>query len=1380
MRTIQRSWFFLFVSVFIFGMNAVAFAQTTASEHIPDELKQWIPWVLHGNEDHQCPRSIEKSDNFQCVWPSTLFLNINNSGGEFSQYWKLYDESWVFLPGSPKNWPQEVVVNQQDGLVASHQNRPALRLKAGTFLIQGKFNWENIPENLQVPENTGRIQLVLENRRQNLPDFDQEGRVWFKQRQSAESESEENQVEIKVFRKITDRVPMIFSSIVSLKIAGIPRELILEDLLPEDFIPLSLESELPAQLDKLGSLKIQVRAGEWDLQLAARSTENISEIEAPKSSQALWGQEVWVFEAQNHLRQVNISGVPAIDPTQTDLPSNWKHLPAYLVLPGQSIYFKEIKRGDPIPSPNQLTLSRLLWLDFEGRAYSFQDRIQGTINRNWNLSVNSALQLGRATIDGKDQLITVSKTGKQGVEIRQKRLNMVAEGRIEKTNSFLPISGWEEDFDRASISLRTPPGWKVWDISGVDQLKGTWIEQWTLLDLFLCFLIVLAIGKLWGWKWGVIAFLAIFLTYHEPDVPQWIWAHVILATVLYKVLPEGKLKGLFFLYRFFSLIALLLLALPFMLSQARNGLFPQLELDQEASPMIRQEALRPSVMKSQAITEMQQVQSAPPQKVLKRNFLKQSAAILEEKTISKGSRLDIDPNAQLQTGPGIPDWSWRSIEMQWKGPVEQGQTISLWITPPWINRTLSIVHTLLWALILFCLFELKYQKGKGFKCLKIPTWKKWFKQGTVSMILCCLFLISFESQLKAEFPSDGLLQELQDRLLSPPKCYPACLSAPQSHLEIKADQLLIELEIHALAHVLFPLPGNPSQWGIENAILDEKPIEEMFRDRKGQLQIPLLPGKHKLRLSGNLRDRDNFQINFPIRPYRIDVKSEGWQVEGIHQGRISERQIHLKRIKTAEQRENAPLETSDLPSFVKIERFIHLGLDWQIETLIQRDSPSQSSIILHFPLLPGESVTTGNIQVENGVATLQLTPQQKSKRIVSLLKQRDEIDLKASETMEWREVWKIEASPVWNLTTEGIPVIHQQNPQNSRFLEWHPWSGEQVKIKVFRPESSKGQQMTIDSSQLTVIPGKTSIKNKLRFRLRSSLGTSHPVKLPPAGKLQKVSINGRAVPIRQNGSLVELPIVPGSHEILIEWNEKNQSNFIFSGPFLDAGIPSVNATIQFQIPNDRWILSAGGPSLGPAVLFWGKLLILLIFAVALGKIENTPLNTLHWCLLALGFSTVDPFILLIFVAWVLAMRWRQNAEETIRPLLFNLGQIGLTLLTFAMFFAFYEALQMGLLGGPDMGIRGNHSFQGNLNWYQDQVASTLPSPWVLSIPLWVYRVAMLLWALWVALAMIKWLKWSWESYRTPLLWKPLGPFFWKKKAREDKKAERLSKSNNEN
>ncbi|WP_232470509.1 hypothetical protein [Methylococcus sp. BF19-07] len=56
-------------------------------------------------------------------------------------------------------------------------------------------------------------------------------------------------------------------------------------------------------------------------------------------------------------------------------------------------------------------------------------------------------------------------------------------------------------------------------------------------------------------------------------------------------------------------------------------------------------------------------------------------------------------------------------------------------------------------------------------------------------------------------------------------------------------------------------------------------------------------------------------------------------------------------------------------------------------------------------------------------------------------------------------------------------------------------------------------------------------------------------------------------------------------------------------------------------------------------------------------------------------------------------------------------------------------MHQGLLGLSDMGITGYDSNAYRLNWYTDRSGPLLPEPWVISVPLFAYRLLMLAWAL---------------------------------------------------
>ena len=54
-------------------------------------------------------------------------------------------------------------------------------------------------------------------------------------------------------------------------------------------------------------------------------------------------------------------------------------------------------------------------------------------------------------------------------------------------------------------------------------------------------------------------------------------------------------------------------------------------------------------------------------------------------------------------------------------------------------------------------------------------------------------------------------------------------------------------------------------------------------------------------------------------------------------------------------------------------------------------------------------------------------------------------------------------------------------------------------------------------------------------------------------------------------------------------------------------------------------------------------------------------------------------------------------------------------------------------------------------------AGALPQASVISAPLLVYRLAMLLWALWLAAALVRWMRWAWDCFMDGGAWKRPWP-----------------------
>ena len=149
-----------------------------------------------------------------------------------------------------------------------------------------------------------------------------------------------------------------------------------------------------------------LQSGLWSVTLVARHRGPVAELPFQRPGDLWPEEEVWVFEARPDLRMVEVEGGEAVDPQQTTLPADWRDLPAYRLRAGESLRFREVKRGDPDPAPDRLALQRDLWLRFDGGGYSVRDTITGVKSAGWRLEALPSLRLGRVAVDGSEQFIT--------------------------------------------------------------------------------------------------------------------------------------------------------------------------------------------------------------------------------------------------------------------------------------------------------------------------------------------------------------------------------------------------------------------------------------------------------------------------------------------------------------------------------------------------------------------------------------------------------------------------------------------------------------------------------------------------------------------------------------------------------------------------------------------------------------------------------------------------------------------------------------------------------------------------------------------------------------------------------------------------------------
>jgi hypothetical protein len=1209
-----------------------------------------------------------------------------------------------------------------------------------------------MPEKLNIPASIGLVGLRVNEQPVMFPDLDNNGRLWLKHRNR--EKRVEDRLKIECFRLIKDDIPARMAIALTLEVSGQARQMVLGPVYQsEKFTPVSFDCPLPARLESDGRITIQVRPGRYTLGLNLHHAGPLETVQFIHPDQPFWpAQEIWAFGAKTDLRWVQISGAQPVDPKQTAMPPKWQSYPAYLMASDTTLTFKQIKRGDPDPAPDQLSLDRTLWLRFDGSGYFIQDKITGKKNTNWRLELNPAIHPGQVLVDGKEQLITQREdSAKAGIELRNGRINILADATFENGIANVPATGWDHDFNGVKGRLHLPAGWTLINARGVDRIPGTWVGQWTLLDFFVLLIFTIALSRVYSKPLAGLAFVTLVLIFHEDQAPRYIWLVLLVGFTLLKYLPQGRMRTLVKFCQGLALLFFAAIVIPFAIQTLRIGIYPELArtwtdtsntvIQSEARDQMREMA---AGARNLSVVRTEQ-QAAAPKKQMRVGSLSKSMppASAPESDGSPAQVMQYDPKARTQTGPGMPLWpAYKTIGFSWSGPVSKDQSIKFFLIGPKVNLVMAFLRVAL--VVLLGAGMLGIGKG-GIKKAGATGIKQMFP-ALVALILCLTPVLSHA----AEFPSKTMLEELEKRLLEPDKCFNNCANLPLASIDLKKDVMAIRMTVHAAIDTAIPLPGDDRQWLPSRVIVDGQTAAGLFK-KDGEFWVMVPKGQHKIGLDGAIRQQNGFQLFFPLKPRHLDIVMDGWAVEGRHPDGSFDAQLQFKRKARVDGDHQQVLETGVLPAFARIERTLLLGLVWKVHTRVIREGDAKSGMVLDIPLLPGESITTEGIRVQGNMAKVNFRSGQKTLAWESFLNPSDKIELKHADTRDWTEIWKVDVSPVFHMEYQGTPVIFHKTGTRW-YPTWHPWPGESLTLTVTRPQGIDGQTMTIEKSLLTFSPGRTATTGRLDLTINSSQGGRHTITLPKKARLQEVKIQGRIRPIRQDQNQVTLPIVPGHQEIVLQWLSAGGITPFYKTPAVDLGMDSANTCVDIKPGSSRWPLFLGGePALGPAVLFWSEVIVILIIAFILSKTGWTPLNLFQWFLLFIGITMNHPAAAIIVAGWLIALDLRPKAGQ-LTGAKFNMVQLGIVALTLASAACLVFSISNGLLGHPDMNILGNGSSAYLLRWYHDVSGPVLPRTWMVSIPMWAYRVAMLAWALWVSFWLINILKWGWVRFCTPMLW----------------------------
>ena len=1345
---------------------------------VPAALRDWVPWALEGHESAACPSlaGMDGDDARVCLWPGELQLAARDDGATFSLPVTVHARSAVPLPGDESHWPQDVASDGRAlAVVPNEEGVPVVWLAPGQYRIEGRFPWDERPESIALPAAIARVALSLDGVVQRFVQRDDDA-LWLGR--VAATVAERDSLAVDVFRQLDDRIPARLETRFKFTVSGKGREEKLALVLPEGFVPVSLSGDLNARLDTDGTLILQVRSGEHWLTLVARAIAPLAAVKT-RTLEAPWPEaEIWSYRAQSSLRVTEPEGAAQIDPALAEVPDDWRELPAFALEPGQGLTIAERSRGLSEQDQNRLHLNRTLWLDHDGGGYTARDQVSGRMLRDWRLDLAAPFKAMRASENGEPVLITAGRqSGLTGVELRSRDLNLNATARIDSATSTLPATGWQQAFESVQTTLNVPPGYELIAATGADRAPSAWLDRWNLMDVFVAALIVFLFAIAFGKLAGLIPAAFVLLAWHEPDVPQWTLMLAIVAAMLLSPRWREKLPRWAMRVAQVVLILPLLAAVPFLATQLRLGLHPQLEAEYGrtsysdyygrntmAAGMVQQQAEN-APMYDQNVAEEAPMPAAAPAPVSPVDLSSvESTTVLTAEQVQKlPSARDVTnvallgkakqlrryaSNTMIQAGGGEPSWNWRSYSIELAGPVLQTQEVRLWLSPPWLTRLARFVIAALFALIAVRLIGVAFAWAPSFK----------LKRSAAALLIAGLVL---GAGVQAQpLPDAELIKELRERLLKAPDCAPTCGAIARAEVLANGNRIDVALTVHAAERVGLPLPGNAQLLALDGVQLDAAAIDALHRDDGGTVWIEVPRGVHRVSLGFATAAADQIALAFPMPPAHLQFRGDGWEAAGIEDGQLPNGTLELTRLSASSDTQSAGVAQRFEP-YVVVTRELRFDLDWEVATTVQRIAPESGAFSIAVPLLKGERVTSDGFDVADGAVQVRFADGDGALGWVSRLEAVDALTLAAPELTQRAEIWKLVASPTWNVRAEGVPGVH---PEDAATLqEFHPLPGESLALSVSRPEAVAGRVVAIDQAALNSSFGKRSGEHTLTLSLRATQGGQHALTLPANAEVLRVLVRGETLNLRPEKGVLRLPLRPGVNAVEVGLRINEEPGLHPRLPTIDLGTHASNIELAMQLPSDRWVLITSGPRIGPAVLYWGELIVMLLLAFAVARSGFLPIRLHEAFLLGIGFSTVSWWSLVIFVAVLAAFAARARWPREGRFWLFNLTQLALVVAVLVAAMLLLGALKDGLLGYPDLHVTGHGSTATNLRWFADQTAGLLPdaSAWVL--PMWMYRALMLAWAFWMAWFLIRigryvfeswtaggaWSKWSAPKAKTP-------------------------------
>lgn len=678
------------------------------------------------------------------------------------------------------------------------------------------------------------------------------------------------------------------------------------------------------------------------------------------------------------------------------------------------------------------------------------------------------------------------------------------------------------------------------------------------MDIFLVLLLAIAIYQLYGWKWAVPATLFVILLSHESDAPTIVWLFVVLLVALLRVVTERRLKK-FLQFTGAIVVAIALLqVLSFTVYEIRTALYPQLE-KKDYTSYYEEESF--------GYSNVQAPMTKSSRNIYKGKKMEMMDMVQQEQKMNKMMQNRIDPNAVVQTGIGKPSWSWKRYTFSWQSGVGSEDRLELWLISPLVLKILKVLNI---VGMFFLLYLFLHEFGKSL----LPSIKKGL--GAKSTAMALLFvspLVMIPQKSYADIPPPELLKELKERLTEPPACLPNCAQMDEVNVSIEEDRLTVHLNISAGSDISVPLLGNRNIWLPEEVLLNGIEAKGLSLGKNGGLWLMLTQGVHQVVLKGTLKGQHQVMLNsrLPLHNLQINTTNPLWKITSDKKS-----YIEINSLKQEEQEDKAK---STLKPLIEVTRTLYFGQYWYIDTEVKLLNTIEKPYTLRYPLFP-------EVEAQNNQALVHLSSKRPHYAWCSSLPITASLALKAMQNDQVVEVWQMDISTIWDMNFQGIEPIEQLMDIDIIMPRFKPWQGEELTLNLERTKAVKGENLTIESSQLKITQSGRYRDVILNLSLKSSQAGQYTMALKDVKELKPTLIDGRTHYLKVSNGVVSIPLHAKAQKIKLSWREEIGTAQNYQFPNINLQKASTNSEIRLTLPKNRWILWTDGPTLGPAVLLW--------------------------------------------------------------------------------------------------------------------------------------------------------------------------------------------------